>query len=108
MRLYEEWGRSFGTKVKLEVVQKHYKRLGRVSVSSDFDSNWKEAVERKVSMCSTLSEVCEDEALDEGIEKEEIAKWIRKLKNKKTGGSDSVVGELLKYGGSSMVYLLEH
>ena len=26
---------------------------------------------------------------------------------KKTGGSDGLVGELLKYGGSGMVYLLE-
>ena len=56
----------------------HYKRLGRVSVDSDFDSNWKESVERKVSMCSSLSQVCEDEALDGRIEKEEIAKCIRK------------------------------
>ena len=34
----------------------------------------------------------------------EIVKCIRKLK---TGGSDGLVGELLKYGGSGMVYLLE-
>ena len=31
----------------------------------------------------------------------------RKLKNNKTGGSDGIVGELLKYGGSGMVDLLE-
>ena len=35
-------------------------------------------------------------------------KCICKLKNNKTGGSDGLVGELLKYGGSGMVYLLEH
>ena len=34
----------------------------------------------------------------------EIVMCIRKLKNKKT---DGVVGEILKYGGSAMVYLLE-
>ena len=28
-------------------------------------------------------------------------------KNNKTGGSDGLVSELLKYGGSGMVYLLE-
>ena len=28
---------------------------------------------------------------------------VRKLKNNKTGGSDGIVGELLKYGGSGMV-----
>ena len=32
---------------------------------------------------------------------------IRKLKNNKTGGSDGLVGELLKYGGSGMVDLLQ-
>ena len=59
-------------------------------------------------MCGSLSKVCEDEALDREIEKEEIVKCICKLKNKKTGGSDGLVSELLKYGGSGMVYLLEH
>ena len=51
-------------------------------------------------------ETCED-ALDKGIEKAEIAKCLKKLKNNKTGGSDVLVGELLKYGGSGMVSLLE-
>ena len=59
-------------------------------------------------MCGSLSKVCEDEALDRQIEKAEIVKCICKLKNNKTGGSDGLVGELLKYGGSGMVYLLEH
>ena len=96
------------TKGKLEAFQKHYEHLGRVSIDSDFDSNWKELVERKVSMCGSLSKVCEDEALDREIEKAEIVKCICKQKNNKTGGSDGLVGELLKYGGSGMVYLLEH
>ena len=52
--------------------------------------------------------MCEDEALDWGIDKEETAKCIRKLKNNNTGGSDDLVRELLKSGGSGMVYLLEH
>ena len=98
------------TQGKLEAFQKHYEHLGRVSIDSDFDSNWKELVERKVSMCGSLSKVCEDEALDREIEKVEIVKYIIicKLKNNRTGGSDGLVGELLKYGGSGMVYLLEH
>ena len=32
---------------------------------------------------------------------------IKKIKNNKTGGSDGLVGELLKYGGMGMVYSLE-
>ena len=59
-------------------------------------------------MCSSLSEVCGDEALHGAIEKEEIAKCNQKLKNNKTGGSDGLMGEFLNYGGSGMVYLLEH
>ena len=51
---------------RYENAQKHYEHLGRVSIDSDFDSNWKELVERKVSMCGSLSKVCEDEALDIG------------------------------------------
>ena len=31
----------------------------------------------------------------------------KRKKEKKTGGSDGIVGELLKYGGSGMVDLLE-
>ena len=58
-------------------------------------------------MCGNLSKVCEDEALDREIKKAEIVKSICKLKKNKTGGSDGLVGELLKYGGSGMVYLLE-
>ncbi len=79
------------TKGKLEAFQKHYEHLGRVSMDSDFYSNWKELVERKVSMCGSLSKVCEDEALDREIEKAEIVKCICKRKNNKTGGSDGLV-----------------
>ena len=49
------------TKGKL---QKRYEQFDRVSVDSDFYFKWKDAIERKVSMCSSLSEVCEDETLD--------------------------------------------
>ena len=37
------------------------------------------------------------------IELQEIARCVRKLK---TGSSDVLVGELLKYGGSGMLHLL--
>ena len=36
------------TRGKLEVLQKHYQHLGKISVDSDFDANWKEEVESKV------------------------------------------------------------
>ena len=54
-----------------------------------------------------LSVDCEDGILDREIGTAEISRCIRKLKNNKTGGSDGLVGKLLKYyGGSGMVDLL--
>ena len=50
-----------------------------------------------------MSSACEDSVLDREIEPAEIA---RCLHSNKTGGSDGIVGELLKYGGSGMVNLL--
>ena len=82
------------TRGKLEVLQRHYQQLGKLS---NFDAEWKEEVESNVSRYGSMSELCED---DKEIEKGEC------IKNK-TGGSDGLVGELLKYGGSGMVYLLE-
>ena len=92
------------TRGKLEVLQRHYQQLGKLSLDSNFDAEWKEEVESNVSRYGSMSELCEDEFLDNEIEKGEIVKCIR---NNKTGGSDGLVGELLKYGGSGVVYLLE-
>ena len=38
--------------------------LGKISVDSDLDANWKEEVESKVSSYVTMSESCEDDRLD--------------------------------------------
>ena len=92
------------TRGKLEVLQKHYQLL---SVDSEFDADWKEEVEDSVGGYISLSEEAGGAFLDKEIEKGEIAKCVRKLKKNKTGGSDGIVGELLKYGGSGMVDLLE-
>ena len=95
------------TRGKLKVLQKHYQLLSKMSVDSEFDADWKEEVEDSVGGYSSLSEEAGDAFLDKEIEKDEIAKCVRKLKNNKTGGSDGIVGELLKYGGSGMVDMLE-
>ena len=95
------------TRGKLEVLQKHHQLLSKMSVDSEFDANWKEEVEDSVRGYSSLSKEAGDAFLDKEAEKGEITKCVRKLKNNKTGGSDGIVGELLKYGGSGMVDLLE-
>ena len=95
------------TRGTLEVLQSHYQLLSMMSVDGVFDADWKEAVENNVNGYSSLSEEVMDSLLDKEIEKGEIAKCLRNLKISKTGGSDGIVGELLKYGGSGMVDLLE-
>ena len=59
---------------KLEVLQKHYQLLSMMSVESEFDADWKEAVEESVGGYSSLSEETGDTFLDKEIEKGEIAK----------------------------------
>ena len=44
---------------------------------------------------------CVENVLDREIDLEEIALCVRKLKNSKTGGSDGLMGELLKYAVNS-------
>ena len=95
------------TQGKLEVLRKHYEELGEVSVDDNFEADWKEEVVSTLETCSILSEVSENIRLDRQIDREEIAQCVKKLNNNKTGGCDGIVGELLKYGGSGMVCLLE-
>ena len=95
------------TRGKLEVLQRHYQLMSKMSVDIVFDADWKEEVENNVNGYSSLSEEVEDSVLDKEIEKGEIAKCLRNLKNSKTGGSDGIVGELLKYNGWGMADLLE-
>ena len=92
---------------KLEILQKHYQILGKKSVDNDFDDEWKEFVESTVNDCEISSASSRDSFLDGKIEVSEILKCIRQIKNNKTGGNDGLVGELLKYGGIEMAYLLE-
>ena len=94
------------TKGKLRIFQSHYQDLGSKSVDGAFDEDWKQEVESKIRECCNMSSACEDSVLDREIEPAEIAKCLHSLKNNKTGGSDGLVGELLKYGGSGMVNLL--
>ena len=63
---------------QLEVLQKYYEHLGRVS---DFDDDWKWEVKSKVEDCGRMSGSCEDPFLDKRIEKAEIVKCLIKLKD---------------------------
>ena len=50
-------------------------------MDSVFDAHWKKKVEDNVNSYSSLSEEVSDTLLDKEIEKGEIAKCLRKLKN---------------------------
>ena len=56
---------------------------------------------------SLLSRAYNDSVFDRQIQLEEIAVCVR-LKNNKTGGSDGIVGELLKYGGYGIIVIFCH
>ena len=92
------------TKGKLQILQQHYQLLGTSVVDSAFDDEWKLEVEEKVLEYSKQN--LKDLDLDKEIEEPEIVRCIKKLKNNKTGGSDGIVSELLKYGGVGMVKML--
>ena len=75
------------------MLQRHYQLLSKMSVDSVFDADWKEEVGDNVKGYCSLSEEVTDSLLDKEIEKGEITKCLRNLKNSKTGGSDGIVGE---------------
>ena len=67
------------TQGKLEVLQRHYEELGKVSVDDNFEADWKEEVVSALRTCSNLSEVSENDMLDRQIDREEIAQCVKKL-----------------------------
>ena len=87
------------TKGKLEVLKRYYQQLGTVVLIQLLM-----IVGRR--KCVNFPTVCVENVLDREIDLEEIALCVRKFKNN-NGGSDGLVGELLKYGGSGMVELLK-
>ena len=77
------------TRGKLEVLKRHYQQLGTCSVDTAFDDSWKEEVDKKVYEFPT-------DCVENVLDLEEIALCVRNSRNNKTGGSDGLVGELLK------------
>ena len=74
------------TQGKLEVLRRHYEELGKVSVDNNFEADWKEEVVSTPETCSILSEVSENVRLDRQIDREEIAKCVKKLNITRLGG----------------------
>ena len=68
------------TRGKLEVLQKHYQLLSKMSVDSEFDADWKEEVEDSVDGYSSVSEEAGDVILDKDIEKVKLQSVFENLK----------------------------
>ena len=64
------------TRGKLEVLQKHYQLLSKMSVDSEFDADWKEEVEDSVGGYSSLSEEAGDAFLDKEVENLKITRLV--------------------------------
>ena len=111
LKLFETLTNTHGTVLFINKDNGHYTSLHHTQKTYQYNSvttkYTTEEVEDSVGGYSSLSEEAVDDFLDKEIEKGEITKCVRKLKNYKTGGSDGIVGELLKYGGLRMVDLLE-
>ena len=88
------------TQGKLEVLRRNYEGLGKVRVNNN---DWKEDIVSILEICSGLSEVSENDRLDRQREGKDTYHSVKL----KTGACDGIVGELLQYGGSGMVCLLE-
>ena len=69
------------TRGKLEVLERHYQLLSKMSVDTVFGANWKEEVEDNVNDYSIWSEAVAFSVLDKEIEMGEIAKCFRNLKD---------------------------
>ena len=65
------------------MLQRNYQLLSKMSVDSVFDAYWKEEVEENVNCYSNLSVEVTDSLLDKEIEKGEITKCLRNLKNRR-------------------------
>ena len=61
-----------------------------MQIDSVFEVNWKQEVEDSVNGYRCLSKEVADALLDKEIEKGEIAKCLRKIKNSKAGGSGRI------------------
>ena len=70
------------TQGELVVLRRHYEELGKVSVDDNFDADWKEEVVSTLEMCTTLSEVSENDRLDRQIE---IAQCVKNYKITRLG-----------------------
>ena len=60
------------------MLQKHW--IGLLLIDGDFEDDWKGEVKSKVEACDRMSGLGEDAFLDKELQKAEIAKCLRKLR----------------------------
>ena len=88
---------------KVKILKTHYEKLGSELHMKSFDDSWKEKVSNSVKLFEALSFKDSDSngILDHPITFVEDNYVVKAIK-KKIVGSDSIVGELIKYGVNPM------
>lgn len=90
----------------LSIWKEHYEDLFTPKPNPNFDEEFKAHVEHKIQQYSVESLTYTDDPLHDPFEVERVTSVCRELPNGKSGGSDGVVYEHLKYADISLYYLL--
>ena len=77
----------------------------------DLSKHYKELLQKKHKLTIKQRNECKNlenfDSLNGGITSEEIKQTIKKLKNKKVPGNDSITNEIIKYSDDLMLVKLE-
>ena len=93
---------------KVKVLKSHYRKLGTELDAKSFDDSWKEEVSNSVKDFEDMSfrDSHSNGMLDQRITLAEVSNVVKAIKNKKSAGSDDIIGELIKYGVEHMCEIL--
>ena len=86
------------SKGKREVLVEHYRKLGTPTSNKTFDAEFEKEINAWVEANVDASE--REDSGSEGLQREftreEVKKCVAKLKNRKAGGANQIVNELMK------------
>ena len=107
--LTDDSGNSVSSRAgKVKILKSHYRKLGTELDVKSFDDSWKEEVSNSVKDFEAMSfrDSHSNGGLGEPITLAEVSHVVKAIKNNKSSGFDSIVGELIKYGGEPLCEML--
>ena len=83
---------------KVKVLKSHYRKLGTELDVKSVDDSWKAEVSNSVKDFEPMSfqDSHSNGVLDQPITLAEVSHVVKAIKNNKSAGSDSIIGELIK------------